>query len=37
MTLVREDAGDLFGAEDLQRAVKIFLDQDPGHAEFQGR
>jgi enoyl-CoA hydratase/carnithine racemase len=34
---VREDAGDLFATEDLQRAVKTFLAQGPGHAEFQGR
>jgi len=34
---VRDDAGDLFATEDLQSAVKTFLDQGPGHAEFQGR
>jgi enoyl-CoA hydratase/carnithine racemase len=34
---VRLDAGDLFATEDLQRAVKTFLDKGPGHAEFQGR
>ncbi len=34
---VREDAADLFATEDLQRAVKTFLDKGPGHAEFQGR
>lgn len=34
---VRKDAGDLFATDDLQRAVKTFLDQGPGHAEFQGR
>jgi enoyl-CoA hydratase len=34
---VREDAGELFATEDLQRAVKTFLAQGPGHAEFQGR
>jgi enoyl-CoA hydratase/carnithine racemase len=34
---VREDAGELFATEDLQRAVKTFLDKGPGHAEFQGR
>jgi enoyl-CoA hydratase len=34
---VREDAGDLFASEDLQRAVKTFLDKGPGHAKFQGR
>jgi len=34
---VREDACDLFATEDLQSAVKTFLDKGPGHAEFQGR
>ncbi len=34
---VREDAGNLFATEDLQGAVKTFLDKGPGHAEFQGR
>jgi enoyl-CoA hydratase len=34
---VREDAGELFATEDLQRAVKTFLEQGPGHAKFQGR
>jgi enoyl-CoA hydratase/carnithine racemase len=34
---VREDAGDLFATEDLQRAVKTFLEKGPGHAKFQGR
>lgn len=34
---VREDAGDLFATEDLQRAVKTFLEKGPGHAEFEGR
>ena len=34
---VREDAADLFATEDLQRAVKTFLEQGPGHAEFRGR
>ena len=34
---VREDAGDLFATEDLQAAVKTFLERGPGHAEFQGR
>jgi enoyl-CoA hydratase len=34
---VRSDAADLFATEDLQRAVATFLDQGPGHAEFQGR
>jgi enoyl-CoA hydratase len=34
---VRNDAGALFATEDLQRAVKTFLDKGPGHAEFQGR
>jgi enoyl-CoA hydratase/carnithine racemase len=34
---VREEAADLFATEDLQNAVKTFLEQGPGHAEFQGR
>lgn len=34
---VRTDAGTLFATEDLQRAVKTFLDKGPGHAEFEGR
>ena len=34
---VREDAGELFATEDLQAAVKTFLDKGPGHANFQGR
>ena len=34
---VRTEAADLFATEDLQRAVKTFLAQGPGHAEFQGR
>jgi enoyl-CoA hydratase len=34
---VRRDAGELFATEDLQRAVKTFLEQGPGHAEFEGR
>ena len=34
---VRDDAADLFATEDLQRAVKTFLEKGPGHAEFQGR
>jgi enoyl-CoA hydratase len=34
---VRDDAGELFATEDLQRAVKTFLDKGPGYAEFQGR
>lgn len=34
---VRKDAGELFATEDLQRAVKTFLDEGPGHAKFQGR
>jgi enoyl-CoA hydratase len=34
---VRNDASSLFATEDLQRAVKTFLDKGPGHAEFQGR
>lgn len=34
---VRSDAGELFATEDLQRAVKTFLEKGPGHAEFEGR
>jgi enoyl-CoA hydratase len=34
---IRTEAGQLFATEDLQRAVKTFLEQGPGHAEFQGR
>jgi enoyl-CoA hydratase len=34
---VREDAGDLFATQDLQRGVRTFLEQGPGHAEFEGR
>ncbi len=34
---VRNEAGALFATDDLQRAVKTFLDKGPGHAEFQGR
>ncbi|HXS35015.1 MAG TPA: enoyl-CoA hydratase/isomerase family protein [Solirubrobacterales bacterium] len=35
---VRTDAGDLFATEDLQRAVKTFLEHGgPGHATFEGR
>jgi enoyl-CoA hydratase len=34
---IRTEAGELFASEDLQRAVKTFLEQGPGHAEFEGR
>jgi enoyl-CoA hydratase len=34
---VREDAADLFASEDLQNAVRTFLAEGPGQAEFQGR
>jgi enoyl-CoA hydratase len=34
---VRSDASQLFATEDLQRAVKTFLEKGPGHAEFEGR
>jgi len=35
---VRADAGDLFATEDLQNAVRAFLEHGgPGHAEFHGR
>jgi enoyl-CoA hydratase/carnithine racemase len=34
---IRSDAGELFGTEDLQNAVRTFLEKGPGHAEFEGR
>jgi enoyl-CoA hydratase len=35
---VRTDAGELFATEDLQNAVRTFLERGgPGHAEFHGR
>ena len=35
---IRKDAVDLFATEDLQRAVKTFLEHGaPGHATFEGR
>jgi enoyl-CoA hydratase/carnithine racemase len=34
---IRTEAGELFATDDLQRAVKTFLEQGPGHAEFEGR
>jgi enoyl-CoA hydratase/carnithine racemase len=34
---IREEAGELFGTEDLQNAVRTFLEKGPGHAEFEGR
>jgi enoyl-CoA hydratase len=34
---IRTEAGELFATEDLQRAVKTFLEKGPGHAEFKGR
>jgi enoyl-CoA hydratase/carnithine racemase len=35
---VRTDAGELFATEDLQNAVRTFLEHGgPGHAEFRGR
>jgi enoyl-CoA hydratase len=34
---IRTDAGELFATEDLQQAVKTFLEQGPGHAKFEGR
>ena len=30
-------AGELFGTEDLQRAVRSFLEHGPGRATFEGR
>jgi enoyl-CoA hydratase len=34
---IRTEAGELFASEDLQRAVKTFLEEGPGHATFEGR
>jgi enoyl-CoA hydratase len=34
---VPELAGDLFATDDLQNAVRSFLQQGPGHAEYEGR
>jgi enoyl-CoA hydratase/carnithine racemase len=35
---IRSEAGELFATEDLQRAVRAFLEHGgPGHAEFEGR
>jgi enoyl-CoA hydratase len=34
---IRDDAGELFATEDLQGAVRTFLEMGPGHAEFNGR
>jgi enoyl-CoA hydratase len=34
---IRSDAGELFATEDLQGAVKAFLEHGPGHAEFHNR
>ena len=34
---IRTEAGSLFATEDLQRAVKTFLEQGPGHVTFEGR
>ena len=35
--ITREEAGDLFETEDLQRAVETFLEEGPGRATFEGR
>jgi enoyl-CoA hydratase len=35
--VVPEHAGGLFATEDLQRAVRSFLERGPGHAEYSGR
>ncbi|MEA2316214.1 MAG: enoyl-CoA hydratase [Solirubrobacteraceae bacterium] len=35
--LVPEVAGDLFATEDLQGAVRSFLERGPGHARYEGR
>lgn len=34
---VRDEAADLFATEDLQNAVKTFLEHGPGHAKFENR
>jgi enoyl-CoA hydratase len=34
---IRTEAGSLFATEDLQHAVKTFLEKGPGHAAFEGR
>jgi enoyl-CoA hydratase/carnithine racemase len=34
---VQKISGDLFATEDLQQAVRSFLDRGPGHATFEGR
>lgn len=35
--VVRKEAAQLFATEDLQNAVRTFLERGPGHAEFHGR
>jgi len=35
--VTRRDAAGLFGSEDLQGAVRTFLEKGPGHARFSGR
>ena len=35
--VTRRDAAELFASEDLQGAVRTFLDKGPGHASFSGR
>ena len=35
--IVPEQAGDLFATEDLQNAVRSFLERGPGHATYEGR
>lgn len=35
--LTRREAADLFGTEDLQGAVRTFLEEGPGNATFEGR
>lgn len=35
--VVPEHAGGLFATEDLQRAVRSFLERGPGHADYSGR
>jgi len=35
--IVPEEAGNLFGTQDLKQAVQTFLEQGPGNATFEGR
>ena len=35
--VTRRDAADLFATEDLKSAVKTFLEEGPGNADFRGK